>query len=77
MSESNIIDINSARLKKRKVLRVLDPVKEYKISGKLAILLIAFARFILKTDPKNSEMAFIGYVNTITKTIKDEKFEEV
>lgn len=77
MSESNIIDINSARKNKIKTLRILDKEKEYKISGSLAIILVAFAKFILKNDPRKSEMEFIGFVNTITKFVKDEKFEEV
>ncbi len=77
MSDSNIIDINSARKKKAKTLRLIVKEKNYKISGTLAILLIAFTKFILNTDPKKSEMEFIGFVSAITKIVKDEKFEEV
>jgi hypothetical protein len=74
MTENNVIDIKTAAGKK-KPRRILKADKEYKITGTLAILLIHFAKFMLR--PEKDEMAFIGFVNTITKFVKEQKFEEV
>lgn len=72
--DNNVIDIKTAGELKRKPRRILQADKEYKISGTLAILLIHFAKFMLR--PEKDEMAFIGFVNTITKFVMEQKFEE-